>query len=215
MLIDDVFDPATHASIIAVSRSAKPDPTLPQAHENADFGRDVLWDIPSFLELQEQLRAMISERVGQPLVSCYNFLSLYGASGKCDLHMDHPNAMYTFDYCIEQDAIWPIHLSRTVPWPTAQDAAQFDPERIIADPAYDFADHRLRPNQALLFCGSSQWHYRRPKTAGGFCNLLFFHYYPAGCEALVEPRQWAEHFGVPELAPLCDLFVRPEADGLA
>ena len=60
----------------------------------------------------------------------------------------------------------------------------------------------------------SQWHYRRPKVAGGFCHLLFFHYYPEGCADLVEPSRWAAHFAVPELGPLCDLFGHPNHDGL-
>lgn len=214
-LIDDVFDADTCAAIIAHSRAAQIEAFAMQETENAAFGRDVVWDYPLFLELQEQMRPRIEAIVGVPLVSSYNFLSRYGAQGRCALHMDHPDAMYTFDYCIEQDAVWPIYCSRAVEWPTAGAASGFDPEAIIADPAYDFAEHLLRPNQALLFNGSSQWHYRRPKVAGGFCHLLFFHYFPAGCEALVEPRCWAEHFGIGELQPLCDLFVRPDVDGLA
>ncbi len=213
--IADVFDSATCEAIIAHSRAAKIDAFDMQDAENAAFGRDVVWDYPLFLQLQEQVRPRIEAIVGAPLVSSYNFLSRYGAQGKCDLHMDHPDAMYTFDYCIEQDAVWPIHVSRATYWPTADFARGFNPEAIIAEPELDFADHLLRPNQALLFCGSSQWHYRRPKAAGGFCHLLFFHYFPAGCEALVEPRRWAEHFALPELQPLCDLFAKPDADGLA
>ncbi len=215
MVVDDVFDPATCEAIITASRTAEILRVRMQDRENEDFGRDVVWDLPFFLDLQEQVRPRIEALVGTPLVSSYNFLSRYGAKGKCDLHMDHPDAMYTFDYCIEQDAVWPIYLSRVVDWPTAEFARGFDPEAIIADPVYDFAEHLLRPNQALLFNGSSQWHYRRPKQAGGFCHLLFFHYVPAGCEALVVPAHWAEHFAIPELGALCDLFADPKEDGLA
>ena len=214
MAMADVFDPATCTAILAASRSAQPDDAEEQANENRDFGRDVVWDHPFFLELQEAVGPRIEAMVGRPLVSSYNFLSRYGAKGKCDLHMDHPDAMYTFDYCIEQDAVWPIYLSRVVEWPTVEFARAFEPETIIADPALDFAEHLLRPNQALLFNGSSQWHYRRPKTEGGFCHLLFFHYVPAGCEALVNPARWAANFGIAELEPLCDLFSDPKGDRL-
>lgn len=213
VVMDDVFDPATRAEIISVSRMARPEPTQQQAAENADFGRHVLWNVPFFLELQDRLRPLVSELAGRPLVSSYNFLSLYGPDGKCDLHMDHVNAMYTFDYCIEQDAIWPIYVSRVVDWPST--GRDFDPARIIADADLDFREHLLEPNRALLFNGSSQWHYRNPKIAGGFCNLLFFHYYPEGCEALVDPARWAEQSGIAELVPLCDLFQHPARDGLA
>jgi hypothetical protein len=213
-LIDDVFDAETVAAIVAHSRSAPIKIFDQQAHENANFGREVVWDYPFFLTLQEQIRPRIEAIIGRPLVSSYNFLSRYGANGKCDLHMDHPDAMFTFDYCIEQDAVWPIYLGRVSEWPTVEFARCFDPAAMIKDPAYDFAEHLLRPNQALLFNGSSQWHYREPKKAGGFCHLLFFHYYPAGCENLVVAHQWAAHFGIPELQPLCDLFERDHSDGL-
>jgi hypothetical protein len=214
ILIDDVFDAETFAAILARSRSAQVNILRKQGAENAAFGREVVWDDPFFLTVQEQVRPRIEALVGTPLVSCYNFLSRYGAKGKCEMHMDHPDAMYTFDFCIEQDAVWPIYLSRVVDWPDAAFARSFDPEAMIADADYDFAEHLLRPNQALLFNGSSQWHYRRPKQAGGFCHLLFFHYVPAGCEALIEPARWAEHFGIAELQPLCDLFADSETDGL-
>lgn len=213
-LIDDVFDAETFAAILAHSRAVPTSIADQQLRENLDFGRSVVWDDPFFLNIQEQVRPRIEAMVGTPLTSCYNFLSRYGAQGRCDLHMDHPDAMYTFDFCIEQDAVWPIYVSRVVEWPTVDFARRFEPEAVIADADYDFAEHLLRPNQALLFNGSSQWHYRRPKQAGGFCHLLFFHYVPAGCEALANPARWAEHFGIPELSPLCDLFADPENDGL-
>lgn len=213
-LIDDVFDAETCAALLTHSRTAQVEVFDKQAAENTAFGREVVWDYPFFVALQEQVRPRIEALVGRPLVSSYNFLSRYGANGKCGLHMDHPDAMYTFDYCIEQDAVWPIYVSRVTDWPTADFARSFDPEAVIADPDYDFAERLLRPNQALLFNGSSQWHYRRPKTAGGFCHLLFFHYFPAGCEKLVAPDRWAGHFGVAELEALCDLFTQPEVDGL-
>lgn len=214
-LINDVFDTASYEAITAISRAVEADRSDDQARESARFGRDVIWDHPFFLKLQESLRERISEIVGQPLVSSYNFLSRYGPHGKCSLHLDHPSAMYTFDYCIDQDAVWPIFVSRAGDWPDADFKARFDPEAIKADPAQDFAEHLLRPNQALLFNGSSQWHYRNPKPAGGFCHLLFFHYFPAGCEDLVDPARWAEHFAIPELGPLCDLFHAPDRDGFA
>ncbi|MFN3989773.1 MAG: hypothetical protein ACK4IS_05905 [Erythrobacter sp.] len=214
-VIEEVFDTETFAAILARSHAIAASAGDEQARENADFGRDVVWDDPFFLTVQEQVRPRVEALVGTPLTSCYNFLSRYGPEGKCNLHMDHPDAMYTFDFCIEQDEVWPIYVSRVVDWPTADFARRFDPEAIIADADYDFAEHLLRPNQALLFNGSSQWHYRRPKQAGGFCHLLFFHYVPAGCEALVRPLRWAAHFGIAELGPLCDLFADPKIDGLA
>jgi hypothetical protein len=47
--------------------------------------------------------------------------------------------------------------------------------------------------------------------AGGkadYCHLLFLHYIPMGTEALADSRQWARHFGIPELKMI------PAADDL-
>lgn len=214
VVVDDVFDIATREEITAVARSVQPQPGERQARENAEFGRDVIWQVPPFLRLQEAVRPRVEQLAGRPLVSSYNFLSRYGAAGRCDVHMDDPLAMFTFDYCIEQDAVWPIHVSRLVDWIGGEVPAEFNPAAITADRGLDYREHLLKPNQALLFNGTSQWHYRHPKTRGGFCNLLFFHYYPEGCEDLVVPRRWLAHFGFPELEPLCDLFAHPSHDGL-
>ncbi len=204
--MDDVFDAATHAAIREASRMAVVRMNRQLEDENATFGRDVVWNEPFYLELQEQLRPTLEGLVGRPLVSSYNFLSLYGPEGKCEPHLDHPNAMFTFDYCIDQDEVWPIYVSGAAAWPDAAFARDFDPAALKADPAMAFREHELRPGNALVFNGSSQWHYREPKSSGQFCNLLFFHYYPAGCEDLVHPLRWADCTGIAELRPLCDLF---------
>lgn len=206
IVLEDVFDAATHAAIREASRTAVVRMDRQLEDENATFGRDVVWNEPFYLELQEQLRPRLEGVLGRPLVSSYNFLSLYGPEGKCEPHLDHPNAMFTFDYCIDQDEVWPIYVSRAVPWPDAAAAQAFDRGKLKADPAMQFREHELRPNRALIFNGSSQWHYREPKSSGQFCNLLFFHYYPAGCEDLVKPVRWADCTGIEVLRPLCDLF---------
>ena len=37
-----------------------------------------------------------------------------------------------------------------------------------------------------------------------FCDLIFFHFIPAGTRDLVQPRNWARIFGVPELDELAE-----------
>lgn len=206
--IDNLFDAQTHARIRETARSI-PEASL-ERHENELFGRHVVHDHPWFLELQRDLIPLVSDLLGREVETGYNFLSLYGPAGICDLHMDEPLSMYTLDYCIEQSDDWPIHFSRIVDWPNIDTTKSWSPEAMLEDPDLEFAPHTLKPNNALIFTGSSQWHYRRPIAPGGFCNLLFFHYYPKGCEGLVWPYKWAGHFDIPELQPFCDLIPKFE-----
>ena len=206
--VENLFDHATHDHIREIARS------IPEAqierHENAAFGRHVVHDHAVFVELQEQVQPRVEDMVGRPLEAGYNFLSLYGPSGVCDLHMDEPLSMYTLDYCIEQSHDWPIAFSNVVDWPDAEAMREWTPDTVLNDPKIRFEERSLRENNALIFAGSSQWHHRRPIPRGGFCNLLFFHYFPAGCEGLVWPHLWADHFGVPELQAFCDLVPSDE-----
>lgn len=202
--VEALFDSATHQKIKDIAASI-PEQDLEQ-HELKAFGRYVVHDHPYFDELQRSILPVVSELAGRELVPCYNFLSLYGDSGKCGVHMDEPQAMYTLDYCVDQSAPWPIHFSQIIDWPSRDDLAAWSAEKVLADPSLTFESYELEPNGALLFNGSSQWHYREPNAPGNFCNLLFFHYYPAGYEGLVLPEKWAEYFDLPDLKPLCDLF---------
>ena len=208
--VADFFTAEMHSQIKGIVRSV-PQQRLEQ-HELEGFGRHVVHDHAWFTALQNDILPRVEELAGRKLVPGYNFLSLYGGKGICELHMDEPMSMYTLDYCISQSGPWPIHFSNLVEWPGRELMAAFNPDDVLQDPAISFTSHTLQPNEALLFIGSSQWHYRTPITPGGFCNLLFFHYYPAGCDDLVRPRRWPAHFGLPELEPLIDLFAEIYAD---
>lgn len=210
--IGDLFDTATQQQIREHARAIPAE--LRKTYEIKDFGRHIVHDDPWFVALQAQLLPRISDLVGIALDTGYNFLSLYGGTGKCDPHMDEPTSMFTLDYCIEQSEDWPIWFSRVTNWPTLETMQGWDPHSIKADPALAFRPHVIRPGQALLFNGSSQWHYRDRISSGGFCSLLFFHYYPKGCDDLIAPQGWARHFAIPELEPLCELFRESGLDGL-
>lgn len=181
-------------------------------YESEDFGRLIFHDQPYFLELQRELVPLVSRHVGQQVETGYNFLSLYGGSGKCDPHMDEPMSMFTLDFCIDQNVDWPIHFSNVVDWPRLQSFTDWHPAKVLDDPAVQFQPHTLSPGEALIFAGSSQWHYRNSIPPGGYSNLLFFHYYPAGTHDLVNYQHWPRHFNLPELAPLCDLIAETSAD---
>ncbi len=183
------------------------DPLQLELHEAGRFGRYVVHDHPGFADLQQQLAAVVSEVVGEPVEPSYNFLSLYTAMGVCPLHMDAPCAKWTFDLCVDQSMPWPIHFSRVQGWDeiigTYAHPGPGWEARVRGSPQLGFTTHILQPGQAVVFSGSSQWHYRDaiPPQAGiQGCTLLFLHFIPAGTAELVRPEEWARLFGIRELA---------------
>jgi hypothetical protein len=177
-----------------------------ERHELLDFGRLVIHDKPLLSLLQQQLTPKVSDWVGEEVEPSYNFLSLYNNLGICEPHMDAPLAKWTVDFCISQSAPWPIHFSQVLPWPENWQPTSADwVEEILRDPANHFSTYELQEGAALVFAGSSQWHYRQRIARSkrhNFCNLAFFHFIPKGQRALINPANWAGLFGVAELQEL-------------
>jgi len=202
------FDAATMEEIRLVTASLRP--TDLELHEARRFGRFVVHDHPFFTELQQRTVPWVSEAVGEPVEAKYNFLSLYPSKGVCAVHMDAPEAKWTLDLCIDQAAPWPIYFSAVQPWPDSVAEAWRNEgweNNIKQSRSLEFTSHTLEPGQAVIFSGSSQWHYRDPMPeASGkqFCTLLFFHFIPKGTAELVRPKNWARLFGIPELAVLAE-----------
>jgi hypothetical protein len=200
------FDSATLDEIRRVTASLRP--TDLELHEARQFGRFVIHDHPFFTELQRRMVPFVIEAVGEPVEANYNFLSLYTSKGVCAVHLDAPEAKWTLDLCIDQSAPWPIYFSKVQPWPdfnveTWKNEAWEN--NIKGSRSLEFSSCTLQPGQAVLFSGSSQWHYRDPMPeAGGkqFCTLLFFHFIPRGAADLVRPKNWSRMFGIPELGGL-------------
>lgn len=202
----DCLDAATLAQVRAATASLAPHQL--EMHEAGTFGRFVVHDHSFFAQLQAGLADLVGEAVGEPVEPSYNFLSLYGPQGVCPVHMDAPIAKWTVDICVSQTEPWPIHLSRVVDWPVNR-AFGADWERSIKSGEWaEISTFTLAPGQALVFAGSSQWHWRDPMPATNpgphHCDLLFFHYIPRGTRALSDPRRWADLFGIPGLAKVCE-----------
>ena len=174
-----------------------------EKHELGEFGRLIYHNLEYFCELQNTLTTKVSELVGEPLEPTYNFLSMYNMAGICDIHLDTPRAKWTLDYCIDQSERWPIYVSQPIEWPEKWSNLGEEWQREIkADPDVKFSEIEIDPGDAILFSGSSQWHYRerKPKvTASSFCNLLFFHFTPLSYSNLCDPSKWADIFQVSEL----------------
>lgn len=199
-LFQSIFDNGTLADIRSQIAALRPEQL--ELHEAKAFRRFIVHDLPFFVDLQHGLLPLVSEAVGEELEIGYNFLSLYGERGVCPIHMDSPKSKWTLDICIDQSAPWPIHFSKVQPWPDSklhglpQQAPK--PEALSG-----FDTYSLEPGQALLFSGSSQWHYRDAMPSIGrknFCHLLFFHFVPAGTKELAEPFNWKQLFNLDESA---------------
>ena len=126
--------------------------------------------------------------------------------GVCPVHLDAPEAKWTFDLCVDQSAPWPIYFSPVQPWPNSEPEAWHgaDWEANLKE-SQQFEPYILQPGQAVVFSGSSQWHYRDAIANSGsqqFCTLLFFHYIPKGSGELVRPKNWATLFGIPALSKI-------------
>lgn len=195
-----VFDEPTWSHIRETIRSLQPSDM--ELHEMKGFGRWVVHDHPVFNALQEEVTEMVSRLAGEPLESSYNFLSMYTKRGHCPAHMDAPQAKWTLDICINQSEPWDIHFSQVVPWPEEGIEEADWQEQILADRNNQFSTFALSPGEAILFSGSSQWHYRMPlpdSNGKGFCDLLFFHFIPVGTGNITHEENWPALFGLPEL----------------
>jgi hypothetical protein len=198
--IGDLFDCATLSEIKELIIKFKKEEL--EKHEFFKFGRMVVHDDSYFNKLQNQLTQLVSDRVGEDVEPSYNFLSLYNNLGVCGIHMDAPHAKYTLDICIEQSNPWPIHISRIQPWPEQFRYRKDWEESIKNDLNHDFSPYILSEGEAIIFSGSSQWHYREripKKMDHNFCHLIFFHFIPKGMSEIIKPRNWAALFGIPEL----------------
>jgi hypothetical protein len=122
------------------------------------------------------------------------------------VHLDAPLAKWTLDVCIDQSAPWPIHLSQVIPWPEQQAYNQPNwADAITSDPSLNFESLSLEPGKALVFSGSSQWHYRDRiprKGNDAYCHLVFFHFVPSGTRSTLKVEDWPRLFDCEQLAQI-------------
>ena len=206
--LTQAFDPAALAGVKETIRSIPKEKF--EMHELERFGRFVVHNYPAFTDLHQTLVDSVSEWAGEEVEPSYNFLSMYTKRGICEPHLDNPTAKWTLDVCIDQSEPWPIYFSQILPWP--EERVQLGDDwraELKSIPNLAYEAQVLMPGDAVLFSGSSQWHYRDsfPATAGKrFCDLLFFHFFPKGAANILKPKNWASHFGIPELLEIPEVY---------
>jgi hypothetical protein len=191
-----------HVKTINAARSAiKPD-TL-ELHELARHGRFVVHDHPMLTDLHAAMAPVVSALVGEPVEPIYTFIALYNGNGVCPVHLDAPVSKWTVDFCIDQSEPWPIAFSDVVPWPEEFDRGLAEWEHHIRmSSGLHFSPYSMEPGQAIVFSGSSQWHYRDAFAASApksHCDLLFLHFIPAGMKEASDWKNWERLFSIPGL----------------
>jgi hypothetical protein len=120
-------------------------------------GRHVRHNDPLLRSVHAALTPRVEAMAERPLKPSYSFLACYGEGGRVPAHRDRIQCRYTLDLCLEDGGYGE-------PWPL-----------FIEDRAYVCA-----ANEALLYLGYDQVHYRLEKPPGTVAHLVFFHFVDAG-----------------------------------
>lgn len=182
VVANELFDEGSYGKILDFMD--KMVPLMPMSVDEGQFVRHYAHNVPFFQHIHQQLTDFASEAFGEKLKPSYSFLSMYKDNGICPLHVDRPQCYRTIDYLIRttQDESWPIHIGEYmsdelrqeideagIGHPETEEAIN---ERINAE---KWATVNLRPNDAVLYSGTNQWHYRSQRLKGT-ADLVFFHF---------------------------------------
>lgn len=159
---------------------------LPLEYDGEMFSRFMAQNVGIFQHIHNQLVDFVSEQFKERVKPSYSFLSMYDNNGICPLHIDREQCLYTVDYLIRQDdpKPWPIYIGQPISDEERQKicdagAAQPEHKRDIAQlkASQTFTKVELQPNDAVLYSGTHQWHYRDCINFGT-ADLAFFHFVP-------------------------------------
>jgi hypothetical protein len=159
---------------------------LPLEYDGEMFSRFMAQNVGIFQHIHGQLVDFVSEQFGQQVKPSYSFLSMYDDNGICPLHIDRDQCLYTIDYLIRQDdpKPWPIYIGQPISDEERQeicdtDTATPEDEQDISriKQSETFTKVELQPNDAVLYSGTHQWHYR-DRIPSGTADLAFFHFVP-------------------------------------
>ena len=185
-----LFDAPTHREIIRYL-----DERIPYMSVGLDadeFVRRYRHNDHFFVQIHHQLTEFASTLFGEPLKPSYVFLSMYENDGICPLHIDRPQCYRTIDYLIRQDDSepWPIHIAEMH---TDDEIAEINSNG-IGHPRGEAIQERIdaetwetaliKPNDAVCYSGTHQWHYRSQRLKGT-ADLAFFHFVPEAFDGLL------------------------------
>jgi hypothetical protein len=186
IVIKDFFDEQTYQEILYfINNNIQYYPLL---RDNNEFIRDYAHNHPFFKDIHYKLIDIASNFFNEKVKPSYCFLSMYKQNGICPLHIDRDQCRYTIDYLISstQEKSWPIHIAQHMSDnQRAQHMLDDDGHPKTIDEINDriskenFETFYLNSNDAVLYSGTHQWHYRSERL-NGEANLIFFHFVPEG-----------------------------------
>lgn len=190
-----LFDPITHEAIKSFISERVPlnalgsriDDDASWNDNGQKFNRKFAHNMPYLVNIHRQLTPWACEQFGEKVKPSYAFLSMYRDNGVCPLHIDRPQCYRTIDYLIDADAEpWPIYIGEYI----SDDARESILSTVGGSPTTaeavaerkaqeNFTEVILHPNDAVLYSGTNQWHYR-DRINGKWAWLAFFHFVPEG-----------------------------------
>lgn len=179
-----LFTDEVHQTLIQFMEERAP--LLPLEYENERFSRFMALNVPMFQDIHNQLVDFASDKFGEKVKPSYSFISMYDDKGICPLHIDRDPCVYTIDYLIRQDdpEPWPLYVGPQISDEERQHfydigASHPKDKRQIAQikKSQTFTKIEFQPNDAVLYSGTHQWHYR-DRIASGTADLVFFHFVP-------------------------------------
>lgn len=146
------------------------------------FNRQYAHNPPLLVKIHSQLTEFASEQFEEKLKPSYAFLSIYNEQGVCPLHIDRPQCYRTIDYLVSQKVNngWPLYISKSFERNEIKDSKILpETEQEIEEikKSFEWNEIILNPNDAVLYSGTHQWHYRN-KIDGETATLIFFHFVP-------------------------------------
>lgn len=194
LIARSLFDPITHEAIkkflaerLPLNALGSPVDTDEAWEDDLQkFNRKWAHNVPYLVNIHRQLTPWACEQFGEKVKPSYAFLSMYNDKGICPLHVDRPQCYRTIDYLIDCDVdeLWPIYIGEPM---TDEQRSVVDKttgghphtEELIAQrkEQENFTEVVLSPNDAVLYSGTHQWHYR-DRIKGRSASLAFFHFVP-------------------------------------
>lgn len=182
IIVRDLLDADTYEHLIGFMDTQVR--FLPLGLDETKFVRAYAHNPPYLVGLHKQLTEFASDTFGMKLKPSYVFLSMYRENGICPLHIDRPQCFRTIDLLIRSTSQedWPIRIGQVMSddqIQTINESGKGHPEtdediQAIID-SQTWTDVNLNPNDAVLYSGTHQWHYR-PNRLVGTADLAFFHF---------------------------------------